>query len=205
MTPFSTPIATLFVHFVNHLLVSELWARARLQNHAGKIACFDLQAFSLRCKVSADGQLESAAAHSVDGLAGSVANVTIHLKLSDLPLIAQNRDKAFSYVKIDGDADFANTISYLSEHLRWEIEEDLSKVVGDVAAVRLVDTAQAMIHSAKKTQQAVQENLAEYFLEENPMLVRPAAVQALGVQVTQLRDDVERFMKRLEKLERARK
>jgi ubiquinone biosynthesis protein UbiJ len=205
MTPFSTPISTLFVHFVNHLLVSEPWARARLQNHAGKIACFDLQAFSLRCKVSVDGQLESAAAHAADGLAESTASVTIHLKLSDLPLIAQNREKAFSYVTIEGDADFANTISYLSEHLRWEIEEDLSKVVGDVAAVRLVDTAQAMIHSAKKTQQAVQENLAEYFLEENPMLVRPAAVQALGAQVTQLRDDVERFMKRLEKLERARK
>jgi ubiquinone biosynthesis protein UbiJ len=206
MTPFSTPLSTTFVYFINHLLASEPWARARLQNHAGKIACFDLQAFSLCCKVSADGQLESAPENSADTPVNvtNTPNVTIRLKLSDLPLLAQHREKAFSYVKIEGDADFANTISYLSEHLRWEVAEDLSKVVGDVAAVRMLDTAQAMIASAKKTQQAVHENLAEYFLEENPMLVRPAAVQALGAQVTQLRDDVERFMKRLEKLERTR-
>lgn len=199
-----TPLSSLFIYFVNHLLSTEPWARARLQSHVGKVACFDLQAFLLRCKVSADGQLESVPADAIE--ASEVpANVTIRLKLSDVPLIAQHRDKAFSYVKIEGDADFANTISYLSEHLRWEVAEDLSKLVGDVAAERMVDTAEVVIGHARKTHQAVQENLAEYFLEENPMLVRPAAVQVLGVQVTQLRDDVERFMKRLEKLERARK
>lgn len=205
-----TPISSLFIYFVNHLLASEPWARVRLQAHVGKVACFDLQAFSLRCKVSADGQLEGVPADTseVSGAGGATqpsANVTIRLKLSDLPLIAQHRDKAFSYVKIEGDADFANTISYLSEHLRWEVAEDLSKLVGDVAAQRMVTTAENMLVQARKTHQAAQENLAEYFLEENPMLVRPAAVQAFGEQVTQLRDDVERFMKRLEKLERARK
>lgn len=192
------PISTPFIQFVNHLLAKEKWASAKLQDHANKIANFDLQAISLRVKVGADGMLESAAE-------GAQADVTIRIKLSDLSQILQQRDKAFSYVKIDGDADLANTISYLSDNLRWEVEEDLSRVVGDLAAVKLVSGAKALTENLKRTQQSVQENLAEYFLEENPMLVRPAAIKGFGEQVTQLRDDVERFMKRLEKIERSRK
>ena len=132
------------------------------------------------------------------------ADVTIRLKLSDLPLIVQNRERAFSYVKVEGDADFANTISHLSQNLRWEAEEDLSKLFGDVVAVRMVSAAKSLVRSAQQAHQTIQENLAEYFLEENPMLVRPGAVRAVGVEVNKCRDDVERLIKRVEKLERSR-
>lgn len=194
-----TPLNSTFALFVNHLLANEAWAKGKLQAHAGKIACIDLQAFAVRIKVAADGMLVEAEAE-----ADAVADVTIRLKLSDLPLIAQNRERAFSYVKVEGDADFANTISHLSQNLRWEAEEDLSKLFGDVAAVRLVSVANSMLQSAKQAHQTIQENLAEYFLEENPMLVRPIAVQAFAAEVNKCRDDVERLIKRLEKLERSR-
>lgn len=192
-----TPLNSTFLLFVNHLLVQEVWAKNKLQTHAGKIARIDLQAMSLRLKVGADGMLVEA---EVDAL----ADVTIRLKLSDLPLIAQNHERAFSYVKVEGDADFANTISHLSQHLRWEAEEDLGKLFGDVAAVRVVSTAKSLIQSAQQAHQTIQENLAEYFLEENPMLVRPIVVQAFGAEVNKCRDDVERLIKRIEKLERSR-
>ena len=192
-----TPLNSTFVLFVNHLLAQEAWAKSKLQAHAGKIACIDLQAVAVRIKVAADGVLEEAEADAM-------ADVSIRLKLSDLPLIAQNRERAFSYVKVEGDADFANTISHLSQHLRWEAEEDLSKLFGDVAAVRMVSAAKSLIQTAQQAHQTIQENLAEYFLEENPMLVRPVAVQTFGAEVNKCRDDVERLIKRLEKLERSR-
>jgi ubiquinone biosynthesis protein UbiJ len=187
-----------FVLFVNHLLAQESWATDKLSKHSGKTARIDLQAFSLSLKISGDGRLEAQDADSA-------ADVTIRLKLSDLPLIAQNRERAFSYVKVEGDADLANTISHLSQHLRWELEDDLSKLFGDVAAVRLVSTAKALIQSAQQTHQKLSENLAEYFLEENPMLVRPVAVAAFGTDVNQCRDDVERLIKRIERLEKLKK
>ena len=65
------------------------------------------------------------------------ANVTIRVKLSDLPLIAQHRERAFSYVKIEGDAEFANAISQLSKGLRWDAEHDLEKVLGPILATRV--------------------------------------------------------------------
>jgi ubiquinone biosynthesis protein UbiJ len=179
---------------INHLLAQEPWARRDLALHAGKIACIDTGAVALRLRVTADGLLETPSA-------ADAANVTIRVKLSDLPLIAQNRERAFSYVQIEGDAEFANAISNLSQSLRWEAEYDLEKVVGPVAAVRLVSGAKAAFEAVKSSHQKLAENVAEFLLDEKPVLLRPQAVAAFSSDVTRLRDDVERAAKRLAKLE----
>jgi ubiquinone biosynthesis protein UbiJ len=179
---------------INHLLAQEPWARQELQRHAGKIACIDAGSAALRLRVTADGYLEAAPADEA-------ARVTIRLKLSDLPLIAQNRERAFSYVQIEGDAEFANAISNLSKTLRWEAEHDLEKVIGPIAAVRAVSGAKAAFEAVKAGHQKLAENVAEFLLDEKQVLVRPETVQAYSADVTRLRDDAERFAKRLAKLE----
>lgn len=182
---------------INHLLAREPWARDRLARHAGKVALFDAGVVSLKWKASADGMLAGAATDEQQ-------SVTIQVKLSDLPLIAQNREHAFSYVQIEGDADFANTISQLSQSLRWEAEEDLSKLIGDMAAARVVGGARSAFDLVRATQRKFTENVAEYFLEEKPLLVRQQAVADFSSDVTRLRDDVERLAKRIEKLKESR-
>lgn len=191
-------LSTTFVLFVNHLLAQEDWAAAKLRAHAGKTACIDLSAFQIRVTVGRDGLLQAASALEKP----QTDHVVLRIKLADLPLIAQNRERAVSYVKIEGDADFANTISQLSQDLRWEAEEDLSKLFGDIAAVRMVSLGKSVVENSQAIHQSLQENLAEYFLEENPMLVRPIAVRALGDEVSKTRDDVERLIKRIERLEK---
>lgn len=184
---------SIFPAAINHLLAQEAWARAKLIPHAGKIAVLDGGVLALRLKVSADGMLEAASADELP-------TVTIRMQISDLPLIMQNRERAFSYVKIEGDADFANTISQLSQSLRWEAEDDLSKLVGDIAATRIVAGAHKAANTAKALHQSVTENIAEYFLEEQPLLIRPQAVTDFTGEVTRLRDDVARLAKRIDKL-----
>jgi ubiquinone biosynthesis protein UbiJ len=179
---------------INHLLAQESWARTELKLHAGKVAVIDASPAVLRLRVAPDGMVEAAGSD-----AG--AAVTIRLKLSDLPLIAQNRERAFSYVQIEGDAEFANAISRLSQSLRWEAEYDLEKLVGPIAAVRLVQGAKAAVQGARNGQRKVAENVAEYFLDENPLLIRPVVAESFAADVTRFRDDVERASKRLEKLE----
>jgi len=179
---------------INHLLAQESWARTELKLHAGKVAVIDASPAVLRLRVAPDGMVEAAGSD-----AG--AAVTIRLKLSDLPLIAQNRERAFSYVQIEGDAEFANAISRLSQSLRWEAEYDLEKLVGPIAAVRLVQGAKAAVQGARNGQRKVAENVAEYFLDENPLLIRPMVAESFAADVTRFRDDVERASKRLEKLE----
>lgn len=180
---------------VNHLLAQEAWARQKLAAHAHKVACIDTGAAQLRLKVAADGYVEDAPAEAA-------ADVTIRVKLSDLPLIAANRERAVSYVKLEGDADFANAISQLSQNLRWDAEDDLARVFGDIAATRMVSGARGLFETIRTTHKKLTENVAEYFLEEQPMLIRPRMLQDFSADVVRLRDDLERLSKRIEKLER---
>jgi len=179
---------------INHLLADEKWARDKLIPHAGKVACFDCGITRIELQVLADGQVGQRGEEDVPA-------VTIRVKAGDLPLIAQDTSKAFSYVTIEGDADFANAISQVAQSLCWDAEDDLSQLFGDVAATRLVAGAKAGFATLKTTQRKVAENVAEYLLEENPVLVRAQDIADFGTDVARLRDDVERMLKRLEKLE----
>lgn len=185
---------------INHLLAQEPWARQQLALHAGKLACIDTGAVALRMRVDSTGMLEPAPRTAS---ADVPANVTIRVKLSDVPLILQNRERAFSYVKIEGDAEFANAISQLSKGLRWEAEHDLEKVVGPILATRLVAGARDAAAFVRTSQQKLAENVAEYFLDEQPMLIRPNTLHEYSAGVTRMRDDVERLAKRLARLEKA--
>ena len=179
---------------INHLLAGEDWARASLRRHAGKLACIDTGQLQVRLRVAADGLLEA-------GEPAALSTVTIHVKLADLPLIAQNRERAFSYVRIEGDAEFANTISGLSRGLRWEPEHDLERLFGPIAATRIAGGARSAVSNLRDGGRRLAENLAEFLVEERPVLARPGAVDEFGADVVRLRDDVERTAKRVARLE----
>lgn len=189
----STPASAV----INHLLAQESWARNELARHAGKVALLDGGIAFAKLKVAADGMVQATGDDEP-------AKVTVRVKLSDLPLIMQNRERIFSYVQIEGDADFANSISRLAQNLRWEAEEDLARLIGDIPATRVTAGVKAAVETARTTQRKFAENLAEYFLEEKPMLVRPQAVNDFASDVAKLRDDVERLAKRIDKLEGSR-
>ena len=192
---------------VNHLLTQEPWAQRKLAAHADKIAYIDSGAIVLKWQITPDGFLQAPVTKVESASASASAsilapNVTIRMKLSDLPLMAQNPERAFSYVTIEGDADFANAISQVGLGLRWDAEQDLSKLFGDIAATRLVSMAKSTLQTVQTTHKKLAENVAEYFLEEKPLLVRPHAVSDFTQEVTILRDDVERLIKRIERIER---
>jgi ubiquinone biosynthesis protein UbiJ len=189
MNPSFSPI---ILPALNHLLSQEPWAAKQLQLHAGKVACIDFQLFSVRLKIAAHGFLEAAPDETTP-------NVTIHINPADIPLIIQDKERAISYVKLEGDAELAQTISELSKNLRWDTEQQLSDWFGDIAGRRIATTGKSIVTHLQNNAQKLQENLAEYFLEENPMLVRPTRVTEFAQEVGRIRDDVERLQKRIEK------
>jgi ubiquinone biosynthesis protein UbiJ len=181
---------------INHLLAQEAWARAALARHAGKEACIDTGHLQLRMLVAADGMLEAGR-----GGGKGAAGVTIRVKPADLPLIAQDRSRALSYVKIEGDAEFANTISQLANGLRWDAEHDLERVIGPLGARRVAEGARQAAGLVSGAGRRLAENLAEFLAEERPVLVRPALREEFAAEVVRLRDDVERAAKRISRLE----
>lgn len=180
---------------INHLLAQDATARAQITAHQGKVVCIDAGIMTVRLQANGAGYVDAAASDAIP-------NVTIKVNMSDIPLILANRERAVSYVKIQGDADFANTISRLSQTLRWDAEDDLSRVVGDVAATRIVSGTQTGAAFVKNNAQKLAENTAEYLRDEKQVLIRPEMVSGFATDVTKLRDDLERLAKRIEKLER---
>jgi ubiquinone biosynthesis protein UbiJ len=189
-----SPTSSFAVATINHLLAQEAWARDTLMRRAGNVACIDTGHLRLCMRVARDGMLEVAGSEDAP-------DVTIHVKLSDLPLILQNRDRAFSYVRIEGDAEFANTISQLSKGLRWDAAHDLERFLGPIAANRLVGGTRAALSHATGAGRRLAENVAEFLLEERRVLIRPGSVDDFADEVNRLRDDVERSAKRIAKLE----
>jgi ubiquinone biosynthesis protein UbiJ len=48
-------------------------------------------------------------------------------------------------VRIEGDVQLAAEVNWLTEHVRWDMEEDLARVMGDVPARTLSQMAQSMV------------------------------------------------------------
>ena len=190
MTSLESPI----IAVVNHLLSRQPVLCERLRVHAGGVACLDLGIMQLKLAVAADGLFK---------LAGNAEpNVTIRIKPADLPQVVVNMEKAFSYVTISGDADFARTISEIANELHWEPEEDLAPFFGDIAAVRITQAARTTLSHAKSGSRKFFENMAEYLLEENPTLLYRQAGEKFASDVAIIRDDVERLAKRIASLEK---
>lgn len=188
MTP-TTPLAAT----INHLLSRQPALREVLIAHAGKTAKIDTGFFPICLRVATDGLLENGS--------NELINVTIRVKPADLPQILANKEKAFSYVSIEGDADLAKTIADIAGNLRWEAEEDLAPLVGDIAAMRIVQGARAALSAVQATGQTLAENMAEYLLEENPVLLHRQVAETFAADVAVLRDDTERLTKRIALLE----
>jgi ubiquinone biosynthesis protein UbiJ len=53
-------------------------------------------------------------------------------------------------MEIRGDAALAAEVGWLAENLRWDIEDDLARIVGDLPAHQLAKTARWMVDAARR-------------------------------------------------------
>jgi ubiquinone biosynthesis protein UbiJ len=114
-----------------------------------------------------------------------------------LPRLAAGEDAAFREIVMQGDMEFAQEISYLARNLTWDYEEDLSKVVGDIAAHRLANAARGLRDWSRDAAVRTAQGAAEYFTEEDPLIASRVKVEDFVRGVDALREDVDRLEARL--------
>jgi ubiquinone biosynthesis protein UbiJ len=177
--------------FVNRLLDADPAARDSLAPFAGRAVRFVLAPLpDLRLAVRADGSLTAADAPEF--------HLVVTLTPGTLAALARRDEAAARTVTFMGDAEFAAVLQRVAGQLEWDVEEDLSKVVGDVAAHRLAQTARSFAAWQREAALRLGENLAEYVTEEAALLAARAEVDAFAREVAELRDAVERLEKRVE-------
>ena len=215
------------IAFINHVLTQQSWARDRLKPYTGcrvrllvlpldfklTITSEGFVAAALPAASVENGSHQGSQSRSQDGFLGglpegsngdSQADVTLSVPLSATPLFALDPERAMKQVRIEGDAEFAQTLSQLARELRWDAEEDLSRVTGDIAAHKLMRGARAFQAYAKDASLRFAETGAAFLIDEDPTLVRKPMAEQFARDVSTLRDDTARLEKRLGLLETKR-
>ena len=174
---------------LNRMLAREPWARAALAPFAGRSARLQALPFAVQLGIAAGGSF------SADAEAPAV---TISLDAASLPQVLLDPRAALRDVRLEGDAEFAQTLSNVLQKLRPEPEEELSRFVGDAAAVRIVALLRAALVGAREAGGRLAVQTADYLVSENPMLVSRQEMASFAADVARLRDDVERLAKRID-------
>ena len=179
---------------INHVLRANSWALERLIPHAGRVARINNPPFSFMMAVTGAGEVADAAQDAVP-------DITAHLS-PGLMLRLMARDmSAWHEVTVEGDAEFAAAINHVVRNLRWDVEEDLSRVFGDIAAHRMVETGRKLDQWARQGADNLARSFSEYWTQEQPLIAGRNEVEQFNREVDALRDDVARLEKRIEKRE----
>ena len=136
------------VLLINHVLMQESQATARLARQKGRSVLVQWQTLSFKVLITPAGLLDLAPGN---GLSDLVLTLTEPSPLALVQGLVQGGKPA---VRVEGDVQLAADVNWLTDHVRWDLEADLARIVGDVPAHMLVS-------NGRKLAQALQEFVAQ--------------------------------------------
>lgn len=116
------------VLFLNHVLQQEPEAQQRLVRQQGRVVQFQWRFVTLQLVATPAGLLDLAPEGAVPDLTLTVTQDSPF----DLVRSTLRGDKPS--VQITGDVQLAAEVNWLVDHVRWDVEDDLARVIGDVPA-----------------------------------------------------------------------
>lgn len=184
---------------LNRNIAASSAARALCARLNGKSLRLQLTGMPMQFLLRADGeriQLQTDQHTPADAL----------LSGSPLGLLSLARQQAKSTsgssVRIEGDAEVAQNFSELLKQAKPDVEEELSRVIGDVAAHQLGNTARSLLGFGRRVGDTLLQNVGEYLSEEGRDVPNKTEAEEFNRDVDTLRDDVARFEARLNALAR---
>lgn len=138
---------------INHVLDGEPAAKERLKPHTGRSIEVVWQQWpgllptppSMVWGVTPAGLLERVEQPAESGL-------TVELRFDELPrwLAAAAHTGEHPPMEIRGDAQFAADVSWLADNVRWDIEADLARVIGDAPAHQIARVGRGALEALRR-------------------------------------------------------
>ena len=183
-------LETLTLPAANRLLRSNSWATAKLRAHAGKTVLVSCAPARFTATITIDGDFAAP-------LPETVPDTTIAVTAGLLMRIAARDESAWRDAQVTGDVELAAAVDYVARNIRWDYEESLSRVFGDVAAHRLAAAARELDRWGRGTLLNLAHAAAEYATYERPVLASAVELERFSRDVDTVRDDVARLEKRI--------
>ena len=168
-----------FCFFANRVLDGSAWARERLAPFAASV-------IELRAPLPL--------------LPNALATITAQGRLEpggDAPPAAT---VAFPPLAVSGEPGLAAALQELARTLRWDGEEELSQVFGDVVAHRMAEGARAAWRWQADAASRLGEALAEYAADEARLVVRRGELAAFAASVEALTRALDELAQRIGRL-----
>ena len=154
------------VLFLNHVLMQEKAAQDRLLRQKGRVVHVNIGLFAIDLVVTPAGLVDRA-------VPGAKADLELSVPV-DSPLTVLQSVMAGKAppVKIEGDVQLAAELGWLADNLRWDAEEDLSRLIGDAPAHAIAEAGRRLFAGLKQ------------FLARTPVATTSASASAPAVVVS---------------------
>jgi ubiquinone biosynthesis protein UbiJ len=124
--------------------MQEPQAMERLIRQKGRVVRMQWRSFTFKVLVTPAGLLDVA---PQDAQADLSLVITEESPFAIAQELMQGGKPA---VRIEGDVQLAAEVSWLIDHVRWDLEEDLARVMGDAPAHTLVQGARSMAQAVQQ-------------------------------------------------------
>ena len=148
-----------FVLLLNHVISAEPQAMERLRAHAARTLRFEFEGWPsilpapspIVFRVTPPGLVEW-----IDAPGELVPDLRVAVDASNPALafakfIVGERPS----MRVEGDAAFATDLNWLIENLRWDVQEDLSRLVGDAPAREIARFGNALAQAIREAAKAL--------------------------------------------------
>ncbi|HYP84888.1 hypothetical protein [Variovorax sp.] len=132
------------VLFLNHVLQQEPQAQERLARQQGRVVEVRWRSIVLRLEATPAGLVDLAPEGATPDLTLGIAQESPF----ELAQSALRGDKP--QVRIVGDVQLAAEVNWLVDHVRWDVEDDLARVIGDVPAHGIADAARKVVGTLRQ-------------------------------------------------------
>jgi ubiquinone biosynthesis accessory factor UbiJ len=132
------------VLLLNHVLMQEPQAMERLLRQKGQVVRIQWRQVTLCLLATPAGLLDLAAADATPTL---TLDVTESSPLALAQTLAQGGKPP---VQIAGDVQLAAELNWLADNVRWDIEEDLSRILGDAPSHLLMQGVRTLLQALRK-------------------------------------------------------
>lgn len=188
-----------FESVLNRNIAGSAVARRLCKQLEGKVLALHMTGLPLDLYFRSDGERMSIDTTDSDPPAASLRGTP----LAFLRLVGSAPENIVrgGALHVQGDAEVAQAFSELLKAAQPDLEEELSRIVGDVAAHQIGNAARTAIGFGRRALDTFTQNLAEFLTEESRDLPTRTEADELFSEVDRLRDDVARLEARIARLQ----
>ena len=185
---------------INHVLKGEDWALKRLRAFSGQSLRLELGRLQVPVQIDDKGLLVAQSAS--DSSVPVQPAVVITLPVDTPARLLLDPASLVGLMTISGSAELADHLNFIFKNLRWDAEHDLARVVGDIAARRLVKGGKQLLRWQTAQMSNAASNVVEFFTNEQATLVQRDEMSEFAASVATTRTALADLESRIATLER---